>query len=140
MKRSLYLFICDILEYIELIENSIKNLSKEKFESDRDSIDATVRRIEIIGEAAKNIPDSFRKKHQEIPWKDIAGMRDVITHGYFRVDLDTVWKVIKDDLSDLKNKILKIKTELENKDAGKNQKAKNKEEVVDIDFKVEREK
>lgn len=113
MKRSLYLFICDILENIELIENSINNMTKEKFESSKDSIDATIRRIEVIGEAVKNLPDSFREKHSNVPWKDIAGMRDVIIHGYFSVDLDTVWKVIEKDFPDLKGKILKIKEELE---------------------------
>lgn len=113
MKRSLYLFICDILENIELIENTMKDISKEEFESNKDKIDATVRRIEIIGEAAKNIPDTFRAKYQEVPWKDIAGMRDVIIHSYFRVDLNAVWKTIKKDIPELKTKIEKIKKELE---------------------------
>lgn len=113
MKRRLYLFICDILENIELIENTMKDLSKEEFESDKDKIDAIVRRIEIIGEAAKNIPDAFRAKYQEVPWKDIAGMRDVIIHNYFRVDLNAVWKTIKEDIPILKKQIEKIRKELE---------------------------
>ena len=119
MKRSLYLFICDIVENIELIENSINNIAKEKFESNKDSIDATIRRIEVIGEAVKNLPGSFREKHSNIPWKDIAGMRDVTIHGYFRVDLDTIWKVIKKDFPDLKGKILIIKQELEKEESKK---------------------
>ena len=61
MKRNINLFIYDILENIELIENSVKNLTREEFNSNRDIIDATIRRIEIIGEAAKNIPEVFRK-------------------------------------------------------------------------------
>ena len=113
MIRKLNLFISDILENIQLIENSLKNVSKENFKSNRDAIDATVRRLEIIGEAVKNIPDSFRKEYQDIPWNKIAGMRDVIMHGYFKVDLNTVWKVITEDLIDLKQKILKIKKDLE---------------------------
>ena len=124
MKRSLYLFICDIVENIELIENSINNIAKEKFESNKDSIDATIRRIEVIGEAVKNLPGSFREKHSNVPWKDIAGMRDVTIHGYFRVDLDTIWKVIKKDFPDLKGKILKIKKELEKEEGEKNLKEK----------------
>ena len=112
MKRSLYLFICDILENIELIENTMKDVSKEEFELDKDKIDAIVRRIEIIGEAAKNIPSFFRVKYQEVPWKDIAGMRDVIIHSYFRVDLNAVWKTIKEDLPVLRKQMEKIKKEM----------------------------
>jgi len=108
MKRDESLFIEDILDYIERIEKSVKNLTGKKFKSDNMLIDATVRRLEIIGEAAKNISDKTREKYPEIPWKDIAGFRDVIIHGYFKVDLNTVWKVIKDDLPKLKEKINKI--------------------------------
>ena len=109
MIRNLRLFIEDILENIGLIENSLRGLSKEEFESDKDIIDANVRRLEIIGEAVKNIPHSFREKYPEVPWKDIAGMRDIIIHGYFKVDLDTVWRVREEELPILKRKILKIK-------------------------------
>ena len=113
MKRDLSLFIEDILEKINLIENSIKKISKDKFESDELLTDATIRRLEIIGEAVKNIPNNFREKYPEVPWKKIAGFRDVIVHAYFEVDFNAVWDIIKKDLPDLKNKILKIKKDLE---------------------------
>ncbi len=113
MKRDLSLFIEDILEKINLIENSIKKISKDKFESDELLTDATIRRLEIIGEAVKNIPYNFREKYPEVPWKKIAGFRDVIVHAYFEVDFNAVWDIIKKDLPDLKNKILKIKKDLE---------------------------
>ena len=109
MIRDLRLFIEDIIENIDLIETSTNNITKEKFESDKNIIDATVRRLEIIGEAVKNIPDYFRNQYPDIPWRDIAGMRDVIIHGYFKVDLETIWKVIDEDLPELKEKISKIK-------------------------------
>lgn len=112
MKRDLGLLIEDILKRINLIEDSIKKLSKDLFESDGMLVDATVRRLEIIGEAVKSIPDDFRKKYSEVPWKNIAGFRDIVTHAYFEVDFDTVWNIIKKDLPDLKIKILKIKEEL----------------------------
>ena len=64
--------------------------------------DAALRRIEIIGEAAKNIAADFKIEHQEIPWKDICGMRDVLTHDYFGLDFDRVWRTIKEDLPPLK--------------------------------------
>lgn len=108
MKRSLDLYIKDILGNIDLIEVSIKDLSKQKFESNKDIIDATLRRLEIIGEAAKNIPTSFRNKYSEVPWRDIAGFRDILVHLYFGVNLERVWNIIRRDLPELKKKIKRI--------------------------------
>ena len=69
--------------------------------------------MEIIGEAVKNIPNDFKEKYIEIPWKKIAGLRDILMHAYFGIDLDITWNIIKKDLPDLKEKILNIKDELE---------------------------
>jgi len=114
MKRDLSLFIDDIIENIVLIENSTKGASKNLFRFDADKRDATLRRLEIIGEAVKNLPESFRKKHPKIPWKDIAGFRDKLTHAYFGVDLERVWNIIKQDIPVLKKQMKKIKEELKN--------------------------
>ncbi len=67
-----------------------------------------MRRLEIIGEAVKNVPEDFRTKYPDIPWRQIAGMRDVLIHAYFGVNLRRVWKVIKEEIPELKLKILKI--------------------------------
>ncbi len=109
MKREVNLFIDDILENIELIESSTKKLSKSKFKSDKDIVDATLRRLEVIGEAVKNLPKSFTKKYPRIPWRKIAGFRDVLIHAYFGVSVERVWNIIKKDLPSLKKEILKIK-------------------------------
>jgi len=93
---------------ITKIEEFTKGISKDKFDKDVKLQDAIVRRIEIIGEAVKNIPDSFRKKHPGILWKEIAGMRDIITHSYFRVDLDAIWQVVRKDLPELKTQISQV--------------------------------
>jgi uncharacterized protein with HEPN domain len=113
MKRRETLFIKDILKNILLIEDSIKNLSKTEFIKNKLIIDATVRRLEVIGEAVKNISEEIKTKYPEIEWKKIAGTRDTIIHAYFSVDLDIIWEIIKWDIPILKNKILKIERELE---------------------------
>lgn len=113
MKKDPLVFIGHILIEIEKIDKSIKVMSKEKFDSDINIQDATVRRIEIIGEAAKNLSKDFKDKYSFIPWKDIIGMRDKIIHHYFGINLDTIWKVVQDDIPKLKENILKIKKELE---------------------------
>ena len=113
MKRDIKLFLEDIIEQIELIEKSTNKINKDKLLNSKDLQDATVRRLEIIGEATKNIPEKIRKKDPEIEWKKIAGIRDIIIHAYFQLDLDLIWEVIKKDLLDLKQKILKIKKKLE---------------------------
>ena len=69
---------------------------------------AIIRQLEIIGEATKNIPNTFRNKHPHITWRDIAGFRDVLTHAYFGVNLEKVWEIIKTDLPKLKKDMEKI--------------------------------
>ena len=109
MKRNIWLFIDDILEGIKNIEEFTKNLNKEKFSKDNLRQSAVIRQLEIIGEATKNVPISFREKYPNIPWKDMAGLRDILSHAYFGVDISRVWNVITKDLPNIKIKIEKIK-------------------------------
>jgi uncharacterized protein with HEPN domain len=74
--------------------------------------DAVLRRLEIIGEAVKNLDEDFKNRYPEIPWKKIAGLRDVLIHEYFGVSLKRIWRVIKIDLVDLKFKISRIWEEI----------------------------
>ncbi len=112
MKRDIGLFIEDILKSIRNIQEFTNELNKEKFLKNKLKQSAVIRELEIIGEAVKNIPISFREKNSEIPWIKIAGTRDIIIHGYFSVDLDAVWNILKKDLPTLKKQIEKIKKEL----------------------------
>ena len=106
MKKDSTIFLKHIKENIELIENQIK--TKKIFMKDKDMQDATLRRLEIIGEAVKNLPDSFRNKYPQTPWKAIAGFRDKLIHHYFGVDMEKVWKVLSDDLPKIKKEIDQI--------------------------------
>ena len=108
MKRDPFLFLEDILASIVLIEKYTKNLTLSLLEKKIEKQDSLIRRIEIIGEAAKNLPLDFKNKYSDISWKDIAGMRDIIVHAYFGINLDTIWKVVKNDLPKLKKQIKEI--------------------------------
>lgn len=111
MTRDLGLFIEDILKSIKNIEEFSKPLDREMFSKDELRQSAIIRQLEIMGEAVKSIPQPFREKHPKIPWKDIAGFRDVLSHAYFGVNIDRVWNIIKKDLPELKEEISKIEIE-----------------------------
>jgi len=108
MKRDILLFIEDILESINDIEEFSKDLTQNKFFSNKEKQNAIVRSLEIIGEAAKNVPEDFRIKYPNIEWQKVSGLRDVLIHAYFVTDLLRVWKVVKEDLPKLKKEIRKI--------------------------------
>ena len=108
MSKDITVFIKHMLESIALIEEYVSTISKEDFVKSYQVQDAVMRRLEIIGEATKSIPDSFRKEHPDIPWREIAGMRDILIHNYFGVDLDLTWTTVKDNIPDLKRKLSAI--------------------------------
>lgn len=113
MKRQYNLFIKDMLECVERIEEFTGNMNFKEFLEDDKTKSAVVRKLEIIGEAAKNIPASIRQKHKNLPWSDMAKMRDKITHFYFGIDYEIVWEVIKTRLPEIKLIIQGISREME---------------------------
>ena len=109
--RDYDLYLNDILRSIEKIEDSFKGIVKEDFKSDINLQDATLMRLQIIGEAVKNIPSNLKEKHKTVGWKKISGLRDIISHVYFGIDLEIIWDVVKNKLPELKNQIKKILSE-----------------------------
>lgn len=114
-EKDVLIFIEHILENIRDIEKFSKNINEKELEENSMRQKAIIKSIEIIGEAVKNIPRKIKERYFLIPWKDIVGMRDKLIHHYFGVDLITIWKVIKEDIPDLKQKILEIKNDLKKK-------------------------
>ncbi|RME43487.1 MAG: DUF86 domain-containing protein [Caldilineae bacterium] len=108
IKRDDRFFLQDILESITRIEAYTHDLSENDFLQNNQAQDAVVRRLEIIGEATKNLPRNFRQMYPDVPWQRMAGMRDVLIHGYFGVDFKRVWEVVEQDLPGLKQQIAAI--------------------------------
>jgi len=98
-------YLQHILDSIKWIENYVSDISQEQFLEDHLVQDAVIRQIEIIGEASKKISDSLQLVYLLIPWKDIAGMRNKLIHGYFGVDIEAVWKTVSTDIPLLKAQI-----------------------------------
>lgn len=114
-KRDVGVYLEDILESIERIEKNTKNLNREDFSKSIDKQDAVVHRLEIIGEAAKNVPQEFRDTYPQIPWREIARTRDKITHHYFEIDVEQIWNIIQNDLVPLKEQVKEMLKELDGK-------------------------
>ncbi len=107
-KRPIDLLLNDIRQAIDRIEQYIKNLSFDTFSEDRKSVDAVVRNLEIIGEAANRLPDELKEKYSEIEWHKVVGLRHRIVHEYFGIDLEIIWQILHKDLPELKQKLTQI--------------------------------
>jgi uncharacterized protein with HEPN domain len=101
MKREYQDFIKDIIDSVQDIEQFIGEMSYDEFIRDKKTLNAVIRSIEIMGEAAKSIPASIQEKNASVPWKKMSGMRDRLIHGYFGIDNEILWKTIKEDLPPL---------------------------------------
>ena len=113
MTRDYRDYLKDILGAIDETAEFTTGMTFEDFEQDRKTIRAVLRNLEVLGEAAKQIPDDLRAKAPDVPWRLMAGMRDKLIHEYFGVDLSIVWSVIKEELPPLHPKIERLLIKLD---------------------------
>jgi uncharacterized protein with HEPN domain len=112
-KRQLEDYLQDILDAIAAIEQFTSDVNFEIFSQNLEKVFAVSRAIEIIGEAVKRVPDSVRNQYPEIPWRDMAGMRDKLIHNYFNAEVDIIWKAVQEDVPQLKSMISGVLKDLE---------------------------
>ncbi len=108
MLRDSSVFLDDILRAIAKIRRYTRGMTKSVFHADEKTVDAVVRNLEIIGEAAKRVPDSFRMNHPQVEWRRIGSLRDILTHEYFGVDMDIFWDILKNKLPQLEKQVRAI--------------------------------
>ncbi|MGB7068841.1 MAG: DUF86 domain-containing protein [Pyrinomonadaceae bacterium] len=108
MEKDNRVFLRDILDCIGRIEGYVQDLDYDRFQQDRKTIDAVVRNVEIIGEAANNLSDEVRSDHTQIEWRKMIATRNRIIHGYASVDLEIIWNIAQNDLEQLATEIEKI--------------------------------
>lgn len=110
-ERSLSQVLQDILETIDYLEIFVDGVTLESFEANPEKLFAVVKALEITGEAVKKIPGDIRNQYPQIPWKDIAGMRDILVHQYWRVDSKVVWSTVQNGVPLLKAAITELATQ-----------------------------
>ena len=107
-KRPIDLLLNDIIESIDRVEQYTQGMSFDEFSSDQKSIDAVVRNLEIIGEAANRLPDDFKERHSSVEWYKVVGLRHRIVHEYFGIDLQIIWQIVHVDLPSLRQTLSRI--------------------------------
>ena len=106
--RNYTLYLKDIVAAVESIEAFVEGMDLKAFQADDKTASAVIRKFEIIGEVARQIPEGMRQGYPEVPWKEMAGMRDRLIHFYVGVNYRLVWRTIQEDLPELKRQIQRI--------------------------------
>ena len=107
-KRDAELLVEDMLEALRKIDSYTAGMDHSAFLQDEKTVDAVVRNLEVLGEAARQIPDEFAAGHPNVPWRKITGLRNRIVHDYFGLDLEIIWQIVRNDLPPLKAALEKM--------------------------------
>lgn len=105
-------YVEDMIYAAEKIERFVEGMDRDTFVADEKTVDAVLRNREVIGEASELIPEDRRKNHPDIPWSEMAGMRDKLIHGYATVDFEIVWTTVVEDLPGLRAQLIELKKDL----------------------------
>lgn len=108
MPRDYRLYLDDILQCIEKITDYVAGMDAEKFSADSKTVDAVVRNLEIIGEAARSLPDDVKDSAAMIEWRKIASLRNILVHEYFGVNAQLIWEITQTKLPPLKDACIKM--------------------------------
>ena len=108
MPRDYKVYLQDVLDAAGKVRSYTAGLSFKIFSEDTKTVDAVVRNLEVIGEAIKQVPDDVRSKHADVEWKKIAGLRDILVHQYFGIDVEIIWDIVQNKLPALEAQIRKI--------------------------------
>jgi uncharacterized protein with HEPN domain len=108
------LLVADIWESLGSIREYVEGITEDGFAADNKTVDAVVRNLEIVGEAANRLSDDFKRAHAEIEWKKIVGLRHRIVHEYFGVDVAIIWRIVQHDLPRLRELLAPIRRSLRN--------------------------
>jgi uncharacterized protein with HEPN domain len=107
-KRTQVDYLLDILDNVEKAQRFVEGVTQKDFESNDEKVYAVVHALQTIGEAARHVPKSLRQRYAAIDWEDVVGMRDIVIHEYFGVDLDIIWRTIQKDLVPLETLVKKM--------------------------------
>ncbi len=113
-ERDWILYIEDIYECTERVITYAENLSYEDFIQEHMVVDAVIRNLEVIGEAAKKVPQHVKKNYDYIQWRKVAGFRDILIHEYFRIDYEILWDIVKNKIPQLRSDVKRILESLKN--------------------------
>ena len=112
-KRDYGSYLEDIIEHMNYAEEFIRDMTFDEFKSDKKTVLSVTKCIEVVGEATKHIPDQIRERYPESPWRDMAGIRDRLVHGYFKVDLSIVWTTVTIEFPELRSMLENVLADMD---------------------------